>query len=69
MEPNETPLAPSRQPLTDREIKEMALALAYADQLNHGTDGHSRLILIAKLARLVLSVAGSNDEEEPHANP
>lgn len=37
--------------LNERQIKEMYLALFYAEKLGHGTDGHNRLILIAKLAR------------------
>ncbi len=36
---------------TDRELKEIILALVYADDFQHGTDGHNRLILIAKLYR------------------
>lgn len=36
--------------LTEREIKEIKHALLYLIECNHGTDGHSRLILIAKLA-------------------
>lgn len=35
---------------TDRERDEIKFAQVYAIQFAHGTDGHSRLILIAKLA-------------------
>ena len=37
--------------LDERELKEIKLALIYADQFAHGTAGHNRLILIAKLAQ------------------
>ena len=36
--------------LTDREFKEIQLALYYERHCNHGTDGHNRLLLLAKLA-------------------
>jgi hypothetical protein len=39
--------------LTEREVKEIAFACAYAESFNHGTDGHSRLILISKLVALL----------------
>ena len=35
---------------TDRERDEIKFAQVYAVTFAHGTDGHSRLILIAKLA-------------------
>lgn len=47
--------------LTERERKEVQFALLYAGQFNHGTDGHSRLVLIDKLARLL-------DEAEKKVN-
>lgn len=37
----------------DRAILELDFARLYAANFNHGTDGHSRLILIAKLAELL----------------
>lgn len=37
--------------LTERQIKEMIFALIYAEQFGHGTEGHNRLLLIAKLAQ------------------
>lgn len=39
--------------LTERELKEIQLALYYESDLAHGTDGHNRIILLAKLARHV----------------
>jgi hypothetical protein len=41
-----------RLDLMERERKELALAAAYA-QDPHGTDGHGRLLLLAKLAGLL----------------
>ena len=35
----------------ERELKEIKLSLIYADQFAHGTAGHNRLMLIAKLAQ------------------
>lgn len=40
--------------LTDREIQECMFACLYADTFQHGTDGHNRLVLIAKLVRALL---------------
>lgn len=37
--------------LDQREINEIKLALFYEAECNHGTAGHNRLLLIAKLAR------------------
>lgn len=37
--------------LTDREQKEVEFCLLYSDAFNHGTDGHTRLNIVAKLAR------------------
>ncbi len=39
--------------LTDRETEEVRFATLYAEEFNHGTDGHNRLNLIAKLTRLL----------------
>jgi len=36
--------------LTEREIKEVKLAVHYLRNFNHGTTGHNQLVLIAKLA-------------------
>lgn len=35
---------------TARELKEIELAIIYTTGFNHGTDGHNRLNLIAKMA-------------------
>ena len=37
--------------ITGRELSEIKLAIFYEEKLYHGTDGHSRLMLIAKLAK------------------
>lgn len=42
-----------RDQLTERERKELAFAKVYTRQFNHGTAGHNRLLLIAKLADLL----------------
>jgi len=39
--------------LDERELKETELAMLYAVEFHHGTDGHNRLMLIAKLTSLV----------------
>lgn len=39
--------------LTEREINEIKLCMFYAENLKHGTDGHSRMILVASLAHSV----------------
>jgi hypothetical protein len=39
--------------LDERQRKEVEFALIYADGFAHGTDGHNRLLLIAKLARML----------------
>lgn len=36
---------------SERERAEINFALMYVQQFDHGTDGHSRLHVIAKLAR------------------
>ena len=37
--------------MEEREINEIVLATFYAASLHHGTAGHNRLMLIAKLAK------------------
>jgi hypothetical protein len=37
----------------ERELKEIEFARKYASDFNHGTDGHIRLILLARLADLL----------------
>lgn len=49
--------------LTERELKEVRLALFYESECNHGTAGHNRLLLIAKLAR-ALGYAYAIGEDE-----
>ena len=39
--------------LTEREAKEVAFAVMYFNQFNHGTTGHNQLVLIAKLAEML----------------
>ena len=39
--------------LDERQRKEVALAELYAKEFSHGTDGHHRLLLIAKLTELL----------------
>jgi len=48
--------------LTERERKEVKFAWAYAANFNHGTDGHSRLLLIAKLADLLIASQVKSNE-------
>lgn len=36
--------------LTEREINEIRLCMFYVENLKNGTDGHSRMILMASLA-------------------
>jgi hypothetical protein len=39
--------------LNERELKEVNFCREYAKNFAHGTDGHSRLMLIAKMAELL----------------
>ncbi len=39
--------------LDERQRKEIALARIYAKDFSHGTDGHNRLLLLAKLADML----------------
>lgn len=39
--------------LTERERKEIEFCRVYADSFNHGTDGHTRLLMVAKLAKML----------------
>jgi hypothetical protein len=45
------------QGLTPREIEEVRFANHYAHEFLHGTDGHSRLVVIAKLTAALFEVA------------
>lgn len=38
---------------TERELKEIEFARVYAAQYGHGTDGHIRLTIMARLAELL----------------
>lgn len=58
-----------RKELTERENKEVDFAFIYADLYNHGTDGHSRLTLIARLARLLDSGYGQPVAVKPFTDP
>lgn len=40
----------------ERAVKEIQLALLYAKDFAHGTDGHIRLILIANLSTVVINM-------------
>jgi len=44
--------------LGDRERQEIALARIYAKDFHHGTDGHSRLMLISYMAKLLDQMEG-----------
>lgn len=46
--------------LTERENKEIAFALHYAENFAHGTTGHNALMLLAKLAKLLNEKEGYN---------
>lgn len=50
--------------LDDRQFKEVIFATFYAQNFNHGTAGHNRLLLIAKLASIIDTMetpAGQNE--------
>lgn len=42
-----------RNELDEHQRNEVAFAEVYADRFSHGTDGHNRLLLIAKMAELL----------------
>jgi len=46
--------------LDDRQQKECLLAVTYERDFQHGTDGHTRLILIARLVRLLVTLIRQN---------
>jgi hypothetical protein len=37
----------------ERQLKEIAFSRVYAQQFNHGTDGHNAKLIISKLADLL----------------
>lgn len=47
--------------LDDRQKQEVRFALDYSGRFNHGTDGHHRLNLIAKLTQLLDKVSRENE--------
>jgi hypothetical protein len=51
--------------LDDRQRKELQLARYYAQNLAHGTDGHHRLLLIAKLAEMLDACHNVHATEKP----
>jgi len=53
--------------LDDRQRKEIAFARMYEKSFGHGTDGHSRLMLIATLARLLDQVSSELQLARLHA--
>lgn len=46
--------------LDDRQQKECLLAITYEKEFQHGTDGHNRLLLIARLVRLLVTLVRQN---------
>lgn len=42
-----------RSELDERQLKELKLAIIYAEDFHHGTTGHNQLMLIAKLAEIL----------------
>ena len=40
---------------TKRELKEIGFAVLYAQDFNHGTDGHNAKIIIAKMVKILES--------------
>lgn len=51
--PPQPPTGTWRDQLDERQRKEVEFASLYAKDFGHGTDGHNRLLLIAKLATLL----------------
>lgn len=60
-----------REELDERQHKELAFAEVYASAFAHGTDGHHRLLLIAKLAHLLDVAYGMTVEAKSseHSQP
>ena len=46
--------------MTERDLKEIAFARLYNEDFKHGTDGHNRLIIIARLASMVDALTDAN---------
>lgn len=51
--------------LNERQIKEVDFALVYDNSFNHGTAGHNRLLLIAKLAELLDAAYAKLEPTDP----
>jgi len=47
----------------ERERKELGFATMYYREFNHGTDGHNRLLLIAKLFHMLITQMLIDDPE------
>lgn len=50
--------------LDDRQQKECLLAVTYERDFQHGTDGHNRLVLIARLVRLLITMIRRCTQQE-----
>ena len=48
--------------MTEKELQEVKFALVYEHDFFHGTDGHNRLIVIAKLAKNAGFYLNKNDK-------
>lgn len=55
-----------RSQLDERQLKEVELAVIYAENFHHGTTGHNQLMLIAQMAKMLDerdSANGGNQQE------
>lgn len=50
---------------SEREVKEIQLALNYKELLNHGTSGHLEYTVIAKFAKLIEFLNPRNVDDTP----
>lgn len=55
--------------LTDRERKEVEFCQEYAQNFNHGTDGHSRMLLVARLAQIIENTINSQWQQQIDTQP
>jgi hypothetical protein len=53
--------------LDERQCMEIGFARYYADDFHHGTDGHHRLMLIAKLADMLDDMEREKKNEDFNA--
>ena len=58
-----------RKWLTTREINEVAMAQIYVNDFSHGTTGHNRIVLIAKLAALLDAHEGIENDTVAFIQP